>query len=50
MSVSKDSGSLECGTTATWRAWEIPMSQLQDFFAEGRAERVAANIKSVGYK
>ena len=29
---------------------EIPMSQLQDFFAEGRAERVAANIKSVGYK
>ena len=29
---------------------EIPMSQLQDFFADGRAERVAANIKSVGYK
>ena len=29
---------------------EIPMGQLQDFFAEGRAERVAANIKSVGYK
>ncbi len=29
---------------------EIPTGQLEDFFAEGRAERIAANIKSVGYK
>ena len=29
---------------------EIPTAQLQDFFAAGRAERIASNIKSVGYK
>ena len=29
---------------------EIPTSGLQEFFSDGRAERLSANIKSVGYK